>query len=176
MVERPKYSLTRVTERSLFVFKGWVMEKEKLELLVKEKLVESGYELVELSISVNKGDKIVSVVVDRVKPIDMYDIVEISHILNDYFDELDPFEGNYTLDISSLGAEKPLKIDQLDKYLNSYVDVHLINPIDGENIYDGDLVSVNETSITITYKVKTRNKTVDITKSNISKIRLAIKF
>ena len=147
-----------------------------LEKLVSKKLEEIGYELVSISTRFEQGEKILSIVVDRVEPINMEAIVEVSHFLNEYFDELNPFEDSYTLDISSLGAEKPLKIDQLDKYVNSYVHVHLVNPINGENIYEGTLVGLNEKTITLSYRVKTRIKTVDIAKSNISKIRLAIKF
>ena len=129
-IARCSYSLTRVTGRPLFVFKG----KEK------------------------------------------HGFVELSHVLNDYLDELSPIEDAYTLDISSLGAEKPLKIEQLPSYINSYIHVHLINPINGENIYEGTLVTVGEDNIIVEYRQKTRTKTVDIQKSNISKIRLAIKF
>ena len=152
------------------------MELSKLEELLQSKLESLGYELVSLNLSVSKGEKNLSIVVDRVEPIDMDAIVDLSHILNSYIDELDPIEEGYTLDISSLGAEKPLKKDELDKYINRYIHVHLTNPINGENIYEGDLVSVNEDSITLSYRQKTRVKTVDITKANISKIRLAIKF
>ena len=147
-----------------------------LEKLVSQKLQEIGYELVSLSMRFEQGEKILAIVVDRVEPIDMSAIVEVSHSLNEYLDELNPFEDSYTLDISSLGAEKPLKIEQLDKYVNSYVHVHLTNPINGENIYEGTLVGLNEEIITLSYRVKTRTKTVDIQKANISKIRLAIKF
>lgn len=152
------------------------MELVNLEKLLKEKLSELSYELVNLSLNVVKGEKTLVVVVDRVEPIDMDAIVDLSHKLNEYIDEIDPIEGGYTLDISSLGAEKPLKIEELNNYVSRYVNVHLINPIDGENIYEGELVTVSEDKITLSYKVKTRTKTVDIQKSNISKIRLAIKF
>ena len=148
----------------------------ELESLVRTKVEELGYELVSLSTKVEQGDKILSIVVDRVEPIDMNAIVELSRVLNDYLDEINPIESSYTLDISSLGAEKPLKIERLNDYVNSYVHVHLINPINGENIYEGTLVSLDEEKITLSYKVKTRIKSVDITKANISKIRLAIKF
>ena len=148
------------------------MELKALEIIVSEKLLENGYELV----SLNLTNKTLSIVVDRVAPIDMDAIVEVTHILNDLLDEIDPIEGEYTLDVSSLGAEKPLKIEKLNDYINSYINVHLVNPINGENIYEGDLVSVSEEMITLSYRQKTRIKTVDIQKSNISKIRLAIKF
>ena len=148
----------------------------ELEKLLKDKLGELGYDLYSLNISYEKGNKILSIVVDRVEPIDMEAIVELSRSLNAYLDEIDPFDTPYTLDISSLGAEKPLNKDNLAPYINRFVHVHLTNPINGENIYEGDLVSLDENQITLSFRVKTRTKTVDITKENISKIRLAIKF
>ncbi len=152
------------------------MELVELTNLIKEKVASLGYELISLNNRVEKGENILSIVVDRVEPIDMEAIVEVSHVLNDYLDEIDPINSAYTLDISSLGAEKPLKVEELEKYLNRYVHVHLINPIQGENIYEGDLIAVNQEQITLSYRIKTRIKNVDITKANISKIRLAIKF
>ena len=152
------------------------MEFKILENAIATKVGELGYELVSVTHRVEKGQQILAVVVDRVEPIDMEAIVEVSRKLNEYLDEIDPIGNPYTLDISSLGAEKPLKIETLDKYVNSFIHVHLINPIEGLNIYEGNLDAVLEDTIKLSYKVKTRTKTVDITKSNISKIRLAIKF
>lgn len=152
------------------------MEFKTLQDAIATKVEELGYELVSVTHKVEKGQQILAVVVDRVAPIDMEAIVEVSRALNEYLDEINPIENPYTLDVSSLGAEKPLKVEELDKYINSFVHVHIINPIEGLNIYEGDLVAVEEEIIKVSYKVKTRTKTVDITKSNISKIRLAIKF
>ena len=148
----------------------------ELEQLIRSKLQEIGYELISINSHVEKGEHLLSIVVDRVAPIDMDAIVEVSHVLNAYLDELNPFENSYTLDISSLGAEKPLNKDKLGDYVNRYIHVHLVNPINGENIYEGTLVGQDEEKITLEYRVKTRTKVVDIQKSNISKIRLAIKF
>ena len=103
-------------------------------------------------------------------------IVNVTNALNSYLDELNPFEKAYTLDISSLGAEKPIKMEKIGHYVGKYIHVHLFNPIKGENIYEGDLTSVNEDSIILTYKNKTRSISVEINKANISKLRLAIKF
>ncbi len=148
----------------------------ELEQLIRSKLQEIGYELISINSHIEKGERLLSIVVDRVEPIDMEAIVEVSRVLNEYLDELNPFENSYTLDISSLGAEKPLNKDKLGDYVNRYIHVHLVNPINGENIYEGTLVGQDEEKITLEYRVKTRTKVVDIQKSNISKIRLAIKF
>ena len=152
------------------------MELYELTNLIKDKLKEIDYELISLSLKKEKGETILSIIVDRVAPIDMDAIVEVSHFLNDYLDNIDPFDNPYTLDISSLGAEKPLRIEELGLYLNRFIHVHLINPIEGENIYEGDLVEVNEENIKLSFRLKTRVKVVDIKKANISKVRLAIKF
>ena len=148
------------------------MDLNTLKQLLSAKVNEAGYELVSLSFA----SETLSVVVDRTKDIDMDAIVSLTNVLNSYLDELNPFEKAYTLDVSSLGAEKPLKVEKLNDYVGRFVHVHLINPIKGENIYEGDLTSVNDSSIVLTYRNKTRSIPVEITKENISKIRLAIKF
>ena len=152
------------------------MELNQLKGLIESKVNALGYDLVEFNYAHKDGQDLLSVVVDKTVEIDMEMIVELTHALNDYLDELNPFEKAYTLDISSLGAEKPLKIEKLGNYVGKYIHVHLINPIKGENIYEGDLTSVNEDSIILTYKNKTRSISVEINKANISKLRLAIKF
>ena len=149
-----------------------VRNKEALE----KKINELGYDLVSINRKIEKGDVIISIVVDRVEPIDMDSIVYLSGELSTFIDSIDDSNEKYFLDISSLGAEKPLKVDSLKDYVGRYVNVHLTNPIAGENIYEGELVEVNEDSITLSYRIKTRVKQVVILLSNIYKIRLAIKF
>ena len=148
------------------------MDLNTLKQLLSARVNEEGYERTSLSF----GNETLSIIVDREQDIDMDAIVSLTNVLNAYLDELNPFEKAYTLDISSLGAEKPLNVERLSAYVGKYVHVHLINPIKGENIYEGDLSSVNDSSIVITYRNKTRSIPVEIIKTNISKIRLAIKF
>ena len=148
------------------------MVLSELKKLIETKLNTLGYDLVEF----NFGNDTLSVVVDKESEIDMNMIVEVTNELNAYLDELNPFEKPYTLDLSSLGAEKPLKVERLSAYVGKYVNVHLVNPIKGENIYEGDLKEVDDDKIIITYRQKTRSIDLEVLKSNIYKIRLAIKF
>ena len=164
-------TLNKSGRKPLFVFEGY-MEINELKELIAKKLNEEGYELYSLTF-VNGT---LAIVVDKDEQITMEMIVNLTNILNGYLDELNPFEKAYTLDLSSLGAEKPLKVEKLASYIGQFVHVHLINPIKGENIYEGDLISVDNENIRIAYKNKTRSIEIEIAKSNISKIRLAIKF
>ena len=143
---------------------------------LEKRINELGYDLVSLSSKKEKGDLVVSIVVDKVDPIDMNEIVSLSEKLSTYMDEIDNSETPYLLDISSLGAEKPLKVENLKDYVGRYVNVHVNNAINGENIFEGDMVEVSEDSITIEYRIKTRVKKVVILQSNIYKISLSIKF
>jgi len=148
------------------------MVLSELKKLIETKLNTLGYDLVEFSF----GNDTLTVVVDKESEIDMNMIVDVTNELNAYLDELNPFEKPYTLDLSSLGAEKPLKVERLNAYVGKYVNVHLVNPIKGENIYEGDLKEVDDDKIIITYRQKTRSIDLEVLKSNIYKIRLAIKF
>lgn len=148
------------------------MVLSELKKLIETKLNTLGYELVEFGY----GQDTLTLVVDKESEIDMNMIVDVTNELNAYLDELNPFEKPYTLDLSSLGAEKPLKVERLNAYVGKYVNVHLINPIKGENIYEGDLKEVSDDKIIIVYRQKTRSFELEILKSNIYKIRLAIKF
>ena len=152
------------------------MDINKIKPLLEKKVNELGFELVSINRKIEKGDVLISVVVDRVEPIDMNTIVALSQDLSSYIDEIDDSNEKYFLDISSLGAEKPLKIENLKDYVGRYVNVHVTNAIEGNNIFEGDLLEVNEDFITLSYRIKTRVKKVVILQSNIYKIRLAIKF
>ena len=152
------------------------MDLMSLKPQLESKVNELGYELVSLSSRKEKGDLVLSIVVDKVNPIDMNEIVSLSEKLSSYLDEIDSSDTPYLLDISSLGAEKPLKVESLKDYVGRYVSVHVTNAVDGENIFEGELKEVTSDSITVEYRVKTRVKKVVILQSNIYKIRLAIKF
>ena len=152
------------------------MDINELKVLLSQKLNEIGYELVTLIFKQEQGDDVLTLVVDKDQDIDMDMIVEVSNVISAYLDEINPFDKPYTLDVSSLGAEKPLKVEKLNTYINRFIHVHLVNPIKGENIYEGDLKEVNDETIKIVFRNKTRSIELEIAKSNILKVRLAIKF
>ena len=93
------------------------MVLSELKKLIETKLNTLGYDLVEF----NFGNDTLSVVVDKESEIDMNMIVDVTNELNAYLDELNPFEKPYTLDLSSLGAEKPLKVERFRDIEEQYL-------------------------------------------------------
>lgn len=120
--------------------------------------------------------KVLEIVVDRMEPINLDDITSVSNAISEFLDNHDFTEDAYTLDVSSLGIEKPIKLDRIDEYVGKYINVHIKNPIKGLNSFEGDFVEFNEKEITVAYKDKTRTIKVAIKKEDIDKARLAIKF
>lgn len=149
---------------------------EALRKALEGPLLEKGYELYSLNVKNEKDGIRLSIVVDRATPISMDDIVEVSSLIDPILDELDPIEGAYTLDVSSLGAEKPIKLTRFPEYIGKYIRIHLINGIKGENFLEGSLIEADGEKIILEINVKGRKKKMEIELSNISEANLAIKF
>jgi len=152
------------------------MDINYIKPLLESKLISLGYTLSSINTKRERGDNYLSIVIDRVEPIDMNTIVEVSGILSAYLDEIDNSNDPYILDVSSLGAEKELSKDSLSSYIGSYVELRLINPIEGENIYFGTIKGVEGNRLELEFRIKTRTKVIITDISNINKVRLAIKF
>ena len=152
------------------------MNETQIKQLIEPTINKLGYSLESISLKREKGDLFLQIVVDRFDPISLDDIVAISNEISPILDENDPIKDNYFLDVTSLGAEKPIKLEHLDKYINRYVNLHVINPIKGENYLEGNIDSVNDDILILSYKIKTRLVRVEIPRKDIDKARLAIKF
>ncbi len=152
------------------------MNETQIKQLIEPAINKLGYSLESVSLKREKGDLFLQIVVDRFDPISLDDIVAISNEISPILDENDPIKDNYFLDVTSLGAEKPIKLEHLDKYINKYVNLHVINPIKGENYLEGNIDSVNDDKLILSYKIKTRLVRVEIPRKDIDKARLAIKF
>lgn len=147
-----------------------------LEGKLRESLKGIGYDLYLLKCHDEKKEKVLEIVVDRELPISMDDIVKVSDFLNPLLDELDPFKEPYTLDVSSLGAEKPLDVLSLEKYVGKHVALHLKNPYKGENELEGDLKEADAEKVLLLVRDKSRTKEIELLRKDVDKGHLAIKF
>ena len=151
-------------------------EAAKVKELLEGPLEKEGYSIYSVSLSGPKGGKTLSIVVDRDTDISLDDIVKVSDLINPLLDEKDPIEGAYTLDVSSLGAEKPISLEKLERYLNKYVNIHLSHPFEGKNVLEGTLIETSEETLSIRLKEKGKKRDVTIERRYVDKARLAIEF
>lgn len=151
-------------------------EIKKVRDILSDSLLKAGYELMDVTLVNEKDGLTLHIIVDRDAPISLDDIVKVSDLINPLLDAADPIASPYTLDVSSLGAEKPIRLERLPHYVSSYVNLHLLRPFEGKNSLEGNLRAVDDETLTLEIVEKTRKKAIVLPRKDVDKARLAIKF
>lgn len=119
------------------------------------------------------------VYIDKKGGITLEDCVNVSDQLSTALDECepDPIPQQYFLEVSSPGAERPLKREQdYQNALDQYIHISLYQAVNGKKVYEGYLKNVTPDELTIDYLDKTRHKTLTVQRKLIAKARLAVKI
>lgn len=150
---------------------------ETTEELVKPILVENDLELVDIEYVKEGKNWFLRVFIDKPGGVDITECGMVSEKLSEKLDATDPIKEAYFLEVSSPGAERPLKTKQdIADSVGKNVYVTLYEPINGEKSYEGILQKLEDDVLTIEYKVKTMKKQIDIPYEKIAKARLAVMF
>lgn len=138
-----------------------------------------GYELVDVEYVKEGKNWFLRLYIDKDGGVDLDDCTRFSEKIGEELDsqKTDPIPHPYYLEVSSPGAERPLKKEKdLQEAVGKYIHVSLYQQIDSENTFEGTLTELNEDTLTLVIRIKTREKELIIDRSNIAKARLAIKF
>ncbi len=117
--------------------------------------------------------------IDKPGGINIEECAMVSDELSEKLDTMDPdpIPQAYFLEVSSPGAERPLKKEaDYQNAVGKYVHIGLYQKQDGKKVFEGDLKEVTPDTLTLDYLDKTRHKTVTIDRKQISQARLAVKF
>lgn len=150
--------------------------ENQVKNLIEKPIKALGYSEIEVKFVREFGANYLRVMIDKEDAISLDDIVEVNDLISPMLDEADLIQNNYILDVTTFGAEKKVNVEDLEKYIGKYVNVHLTHPYKGLNIVEGDLESVDNDIVVIAYKEKTRTIRCELVRKNIDKARLAIKF
>ena len=116
-----------------------------------------------------------TVYIDKDGGVDL-DTCELFHrAIDQPLDDLDPTFGQaYTLNVSSLGIDRPFKTEKdFNSHIGERVEVKLVNSIRGKKYYDGILTSYDGKAITLKVDEKT-TFTIDL--KNTVKVNEYIDF
>lgn len=137
------------------------------------------FELVDVEFVKEGSSWYLRVFIDKPNGIDLEDCVLVNDVLSEKLDSIDPdpIPQAYFLDVSSPGAERPLKKEaDFQNALGEYIHISLYQAVDGEKIYQGILKALDQETLTLAIKIKTRQKEVTFNRKEIAKARLAIEF
>ncbi|WP_335870753.1 ribosome maturation factor RimP [Bacillus sp. 2205SS5-2] len=148
-----------------------------VEELVSPILTEMNLELVDTEYVKEGSNWFLRVFIDKEQGVEIEECGLVSEKLSEKLDELDPIQHNYFLEVSSPGAERPLKNPaDFEKAVGKNVHIKTYEPIDGEKTFEGKLLEYSEEALTIEVTIKTRKKQVQIPKAKVAKARFAIVF
>ncbi len=147
--------------------------KSIVEEMLKPYIEEHGFELVDIEYVKEGSNWFLRVYVDKEGGIDIDDCGRISEFLSARLDEKDPISTAYFLEVSSPGAERPLKKQQdFYKAVDKHVFITTYEPIDGSKEFEGLLVSFDGEQLV----VESGKKKSAIPLAKVAGARLAIVF
>jgi ribosome maturation factor RimP len=150
---------------------------EVVEGLAAPIIQDLGLELVDIEYVKEGKSWFLRVYIDKERGVDIEDCGVVSERLSEKLDQIDPIPHNYFLEVSSPGAERPLKkTKDFEKAVGKNVFVKTYEPIDGEKSFEGALLKFDGETLEIEVKVKTRKKTVEIPYEKVASARLAVIF
>ncbi|MBX8992645.1 MULTISPECIES: ribosome maturation factor RimP [Staphylococcus] len=148
---------------------------EKVEPLIQPVLEELNFELVDIEFTKEGKDHFLRVSIDKPGGVDLNDCTIASEKISEVMDEEDPIAQAYYLDVSSPGAERPIKKEQdFQNAVNQPIYVSLYAPVEGEKEWLGILEAVEKDTITMQVKEKAKKRSIEIPRDKIAKARHAV--
>ncbi|MBZ4201897.1 MAG: ribosome maturation factor RimP [Methylovulum sp.] len=139
-----------------------------------EPIVEGlGYECVGIDYSPHPKHGCLRIYIDKEAGILLDDCTKVSHQVSGVLDVEDPIQGNYHLEVSSPGEDRPFyKISQFEHFIGSMVLVNLFMPIQGRKKIKGVIDKVEGEIITL----KEADEVYAVPFSAMSKARMVPEF
>ncbi len=103
-----------------------------------------GYELVGVEYHPHGPHPLLRVYIDREGGVDVEDCGRVSHQVSGLLDVEDPIPGNYTLEVSSPGLDRPLfQRADFQRYAGAEVRIQMALPVDGRRRFLGVLAGLD---------------------------------
>ena len=141
--------------------------------LAAEAVAEQGCELWDVEYVREAGQWYLRLYLDKEGGVDILDCEAVSRKVSDLLDEADPIEASYMFEVSSAGAERPLKRpSDFERFMGSAVLVKTYKPVNGRKEFPGVLTGYDNGAVT----VECGGETLKFEKSDMALVRLRVEF
>ena len=121
-----------------------------LQDLIEPSVVALGYELWGIEMLSQGRHSMLRIYIDAENGIDVEDCAKVSRQVSGIMDVEDPISGEYTLEVSSPGMDRPLfTLEQYKNYAGHVVQLKLRMPFDGRRKFKGILNGVEDEDIVL---------------------------
>lgn len=116
-------------------------QSTKLEELLRPTIQSLGYELWAVELVSQGRHSLLRIYIDSAKGITVGDCELVSHHASGILDVEDPIRGQYRLEVSSPGLERPLiKMAHYQAYIGKRVQIRVRQPVEGRRKWIGELL------------------------------------
>ena len=123
---------------------------DKVLLIINPIIIDMGYELLGIEYVASGKYSVLRLYIDCEEGIGVNDCETVSRQVSSIMDVEDPINGQYNLEVSSPGIERPLfVVEHYQRFLGYDVRLRTYRPIDGKRNFTGCIGSVGETTNTI---------------------------
>jgi len=128
-----------------------VAVSDKLEALLAPLVEDLGYEFVGIEYLSNPKNRLIRLYIDRPEVgIGVDDCERVSHEVSALLDVEDPVSGQYTLEVSSPGIERPLFTgSQFARFVGEDARVTMSVPVEGRRKFKGRIVRADEERVVL---------------------------
>ena len=140
-------------------FVSWVataqtmQARDTLKTLLQPVVAGLGYELWELEYLPGRGNALLRLYIDTPAHdgrVTVDDCERVSRASSELLDAVDPVPGNYTLEVSSPGIERPLRTaTHFSPYVGEKVFVEMVHVVGDRRRFKGRLVAADETMVEV---------------------------
>ena len=122
-------------------------EKQLLELL-EANAAAGDVEIVTVEVIGSSRAPVIRVYIDAEGGISFKELTESQEWIGQLMDEVDPFPGAYTLEVSSPGIDRPLRTPaHFTRFAGDDAKIRTKSPIDGQSNFKGRIVSADDESV-----------------------------
>jgi ribosome maturation factor RimP len=147
---------------------------ERIRELIMPTLTYLGYELYDLALAGSGGSTTLRVRIDRPTGVTLDDCERVSKSLGALLDQADPFPTRYELEVSSPGAERPLRnLEEYRRFVGRRANIRY-RLGDSEQVAEGRLTAVSDDMIELQLGEGKHRKIAAIPLADIVSARLAI--
>jgi len=128
------------------------MLRDTLTALLQPVVTGLGYELWELEYLPQRGNALLRIYIDTTADggVTVEDCERVSRAVSEVLDAQDPIPGNYTLEVSSPGIERPLRTARhFAPYTGEKVFVEMVHVVDERRRFKGRLVAAGPESVEV---------------------------
>ncbi|SDI94533.1 ribosome maturation factor RimP [Natribacillus halophilus] len=149
--------------------------KERAAVIAQPILDDLDMELVDIEYKKEGQNWVLRVFIDNDEGVGLEECSLVSERLSQKLDEEDPIPGFYYLEVSSPGAERPLKnAKDFEGAVGKNVYVKTYEQVDGKKVFEGLLTAYEGGEVTINIREKTRTKAFQVPERLIATARLSV--